>query len=218
MFGMGFALPLEANGIVAAVPPTPTWYDGLTNLVAVYQPKGAANLVDSYTNIINPGTFDAAPGVAPTFVAASGWVFNGINQYLTTGVVPGASWTCIISLDGPHFNTTCPMLVFDGIAGSFGFQFQTGNTLRFYNGGQQQVAYTSPTVATIAGSDGYIDGVDVATVAGTSTNILPAFLGCANISGVPSQFQNGIIAAAAFCSSIQTAGQILTASLALAAL
>ena len=56
--------------------------------VVAYQPKGAASLAASYTNLANSGTYDAAPGVAPTWNATDGWIFNGVNQYLTTGFTP----------------------------------------------------------------------------------------------------------------------------------
>jgi hypothetical protein len=52
-----------------------------SQVVAAYQPKGAASLGDSYVNLANPGTNDAQVGVAPT-LDGSGWVFNGATQYL----------------------------------------------------------------------------------------------------------------------------------------
>lgn len=54
----------------------------LANVVAAYQAKSAASLAASYVNLANPGTNNAAPGVAPTFNAATGWTFNGTSQYL----------------------------------------------------------------------------------------------------------------------------------------
>ena len=50
------------------------------NCLAAYQPKGAASLAASYSNLANPGTYNAAPGVAPTFDASTGWTFNGSTQ------------------------------------------------------------------------------------------------------------------------------------------
>lgn len=40
--------------------------------VAAYDAIGAASLADSYVNEANPGTFDAAPGVAPTWAYGTG--------------------------------------------------------------------------------------------------------------------------------------------------
>lgn len=57
------------------------------NCLAAYQPKGAADLADSYINLVNPGTYDAAPGTAPTWDSTNGWKFDaGSSQYLTSGV------------------------------------------------------------------------------------------------------------------------------------
>ena len=68
---------------------------GAPTPVAVYQPKGAASLSASYTNLVNPGTYNAAPGVAPTWDAATGWTFNGTTQYLTTSVIPTGAYSAL---------------------------------------------------------------------------------------------------------------------------
>lgn len=85
VFDPGLAAPWWLSGGVATA-----------NCVAVYQPIRAASLAASYVNLANPGTYDAAPGVAPTFDAATGWTFNGMTQYLTTGLVPGSvTWSML---------------------------------------------------------------------------------------------------------------------------
>lgn len=56
------------------------------NCIAAYKPIGAASLAASYINLANPGTYNAAPGVAPTWNATDGWIGNGATTYLTTGV------------------------------------------------------------------------------------------------------------------------------------
>ena len=87
----------RSGGTASAVP---WWLAGgvdAANAWAVYQPIGAASLADSYVNLANPGTYDAAPGVAPTFAAETGWTFAAArSQYLTTGIVPpDSTWTYI---------------------------------------------------------------------------------------------------------------------------
>lgn len=70
------------------------WYraGGAPAPIIVYQPKDAASLAASYSNLINPGTYDAAPGTAPTWDAVNGWKFLGTSsQYLTTGYTLGVS-------------------------------------------------------------------------------------------------------------------------------
>ena len=81
------------------------WWDAdgtISGCVAAYQPIGAASLAASYSNLQNPGTYDAAPGTAPTFLAATGWTFNAATpQYLNTGVVPSSlNWTVIVRYSG----------------------------------------------------------------------------------------------------------------------
>lgn len=69
---------------LAALP----WYraGGASLPVAAYQPKGAASLAASYTNLANPGTYDAAPGTAPSFNTATGWTFDrSLGQFLSIG-------------------------------------------------------------------------------------------------------------------------------------
>jgi hypothetical protein len=60
------------------------WYlaGGAPMPIAAYQPIGAAGLAASYENLVD--TFDASPGVAPTFDAARGWIGDG-TQYLQFG-------------------------------------------------------------------------------------------------------------------------------------
>jgi hypothetical protein len=75
------------------------WWEegGATGCVAAYQPKGAASLAASYTNLANPGTYDAAPGTAPSWSSGNGWEFDSASsQYLTTGVNPTISYSMLI--------------------------------------------------------------------------------------------------------------------------
>lgn len=87
----------------AAIP----WYlsGGVSaaNCLAAYTPIGAASLAASYDNNAAPGnglpdgTYDAAPGTAPAWAAASGWSFTLASaQYLTTGItIPDTTYSAI---------------------------------------------------------------------------------------------------------------------------
>ena len=80
VFQRPFSATFDRRAAVAA------WYraGGAPLPVAAYQPKGAASLAASYVNLALPGTYDAAPGVAPSFDAATGWTFNrSLGQYLS---------------------------------------------------------------------------------------------------------------------------------------
>jgi len=65
------------------------------NCMAAYEPKGAASLAASYTNLNNPGANDAYLGVAPGWSAALGWIATG-TQYLRTGLYPTQTWSVIV--------------------------------------------------------------------------------------------------------------------------
>jgi hypothetical protein len=106
---------MPIGGLVGAWNQVPSdvvvpWYlsDGIpaANCLAAYQPKGAASLAASYDNLAAPGnglpdgTYDAALGVAPTWDAVNGWIFNGSTQYLKTGIVPAAGWSFFVRFSG----------------------------------------------------------------------------------------------------------------------
>lgn len=119
---------------------------GASGCVAAYQPKGAASLAASYVNLANPGTYDAAPGVAPTL--SSGWVFNGSTQYLLSNIPAGQKPCTFIArinltnLTSEH--TICGALV-DG-----GMQFRTETTsgnLRFVKQALADIGQSSSGVS-----------------------------------------------------------------------
>lgn len=66
--------------------------------VAVYQPKGAASYAASLVNLANPGTYDAAAGVAPTWAAGTGWTFDGTDDLLSNTVRLAYNYTVLVQL------------------------------------------------------------------------------------------------------------------------
>lgn len=82
---------LSARHRAPAAAAVPWWLSGgvsAANAIVVYQPKGAASLAASYSNLANPGTYDAAPGVAPT-LTADGWTFDNTTYLTTNFTAPG---------------------------------------------------------------------------------------------------------------------------------
>lgn len=68
------------------------------NAVAVYSPKGANSVSDSYKNIVNPGTYDASPsGSAPLWNKLTGW-YTARNASLDTGITATQEWSIVIRL------------------------------------------------------------------------------------------------------------------------
>jgi len=149
--------------------------------IAAYLPRGAADLAASYVNLASPGTFNAAPGVAPTFSTATGWTFNGSSQYLTTGIVPVRQVTSVIyRYDGTQSASTG---VAFGALNSATAEFSvypryTDGQSYFVSGGASgtSAAYAAGTNIAIAGPYAYRNGERVggamATGAGTITNTL----------------------------------------------
>jgi hypothetical protein len=76
-----------------------------SDIVAVYQPIGADSLAKSYTNLVNPGTNDASPIVAPTWSDTVGWTFSG-TEHLTTGIVGNGNQTYIVRINNAEQSIT----------------------------------------------------------------------------------------------------------------
>jgi hypothetical protein len=130
--------------------------------IAAYQPKGAASLAASYTNLANPGTYDAVPVTAPGWDTTTGWT-GGSSAYLSTGITPDANWSTIIRYAS---------------ANSGGFAFGTGNSflqllpysgsntfLARYGGADYSPgAFQAAGVAALTKNNIYFDGSPVTAV------------------------------------------------------
>ena len=131
VFGPGLAVSAAAAN----------WWEagGATGCVAAYQPKGAASLAASYTNLANPGTYDAAPGVAPTWDATNGWTFAN-TQYLTTGVVLSGTSSALVRFSNDSGNN---QYLFGALQSGAGILISPNRTLAY-------VWYYSTTALQIA--------------------------------------------------------------------
>lgn len=211
----------QARGVAAA---GGDWWDvaGQT-CVAAYQPKGAAGLASSYINLANPGTNDAAPGVAPTFDAATGWTFNGTNRYLTTNISNAGipNWSVIVRYSDAVVASSSTIVGTYGTDKTFLIQLNTGNVITF-NGGT--TCTNTPQllggVYAVAGKTPYRNGVaEINSIgAGGSTSSLPIFIGALNLLGSPGQYTNCKIQALAIYSTTLSAGDVAALSAAMAAL
>ena len=212
------------------------WYlaGGAPVPVAAYQAKGAASLAASYVNLANPGTYDAAPGVAPTFATATGWTFNGTTQWLATGITPAndRTWTMIARFSGV-VDANNRIIAGLGRPDSASRWFTLGartNARAFYNGGFLSIATGLTTgVIGFAGTTGYVDGVaqagTIPASAGTfyDTSMardLAIAIGAQDDGQVngPAGFFLGNILAVVVYSSTLTAGQVAAVSAAMSAL
>jgi hypothetical protein len=216
---------------------TPWWLAGgisAGDVVAAYQAKGAASLAASYVNLANPGTYDAAPGVAPTWATGTGWTFNGTTQWLATGITPtnDRTWTMVVRFSGVVDSNNRIMMGLgrpDGASRWFALQATTGSR-RFFSGGTLNIGSGLTTgVIGFAGTTGYTDGVaEIGTIpasAGTfydtsmARDLAIAFgtQDDGHVNG-PVGFFLGSIQAAFVASATLTAGQMAALSAAMAAL
>lgn len=167
----------------------------IVNCIAAYQPKNATSLINSYVNLADPGTYNAAPGVAPAFATASGWTFaDSSNQHLVTGVIPDRdTGTLIIQYSGA------------GIAGgptyvgvSAGSKFTIGNygdtmdAARGNNNVRNAPALTAGNYA-ISGNTAYRNGVAeplTITLAGAAITS-DFYIGGLNTNGAYTDYTTG---------------------------
>lgn len=202
--------------------------DGQT-CVAAYQPIGAASLAASYTNLANPGTYDAAPGVAPAFDTATGWTFNGTTQYLVTGAVPSVNGTW--SLFGLYSDfDTAASSTWSGItgtwngsdaAGNFAVILKSGLGGRAFRNGNQPLTvenYVTAGVIGLAGRVAYQDGSTVGTITagdGSGTNTKDIWFCRINTT---TEYAKVKIQAVAIYSTTLTPGDVATLTTRMAAL
>lgn len=144
------------------------WWDNfgaISGCICAYAAKGAADLAASYINLANPGTYNASPGVAPT-LDSSGWVFNGSSQYLTTGIVPTASYTVICRYS--NWTLASDKTLF-GLYGSgttsFAAKLSSPTATQWLRGGTLNVGIASTSgVLALAGKNAYRNGSSDGTV------------------------------------------------------
>lgn len=202
------------------------WYlvAGVTP-IAAYQPKGAASLAASYINLINPGTYNAAPGVAPTFNTATGWTFNGTTQYLNSGVVHGQNWTIIAQFSGASDSASVMCGAQDAgdtaLSVSPYFNLFGANRAFYGNGGVIAVStgLASGNLCS-AGNQGYKNGVahGAAIPAWSGVNTRSVYMGAYNNTGTADFFMAVTIIALALYNSALNATQVATTAAAMAAL
>lgn len=167
---------------------------------AAYIFKGAGSYAAAKVNRNDPGTNDAANGLAyPTWAAGSGCTVNAaLSQYLTTGLVPTSGWSAIVRV--ANFTKQNGVFAF-GVYNSGDSQGMLINPSRaddrpvFYNGGSLTPASGGLTegVFAVAGNKAYVNGVlQAGTMAAWTTTADDLYIGCYRRVGV---------GAAAFCSS-----------------
>lgn len=196
------------------------------NCIAAYTPKGAASLAASYDNNAAPGngladgTYDAAPGVAPSFDTATGWTMGG--KYLATGITPtDTTWSAIIRFSNAtgNGNDYCLFGALTSGTRTFFIQRKTLSNHQYGNGGSlaKSGALTQGVLA-IAGSTGYLNGTSEGTIGAGTAPAVQVYIGALNISGSALQPTDGTIQAFAIYNATLSAAQVAAISAAMAAL
>lgn len=199
----------------------PWWAD----TVAAYQPIGAASLAASYINLANPGTYDATPGVAPTFDSAYGWQFNGSTQYLNTGVVPASNWSMFVQFTALASTGNVVIAGQRKAAndGMFLYPDKGATATWKYNYGTRPGLSTANRVAgnmAMAGTGCYWNGISdgIVTTASLTAQTHEIYIGAMNNAGAAAIFANVRIAAVAIYATALTPEQAATLAATMAAL
>lgn len=189
-------------------------------IVAAYAPKGAASLVASYVNLANPGTYNAAPGVAPTFDTATGWTFDGTTQYLSTGFTPStnpANRSAIIRFS----DVTNDGALFGFVTGNNDIEiFPNRSNVLYDNGTRLTIASVlTEGVLAVAGDKAYRNGVAEAGTMGPGADAMGAiYVGARNFAAAINLPIAGNIQAFALYNATLTADEIAAVTAAMQAL
>lgn len=187
------------------------------NCVCAYQPKGAASLAASYTNLANPGTYTAVPGVAPNFNTATGWTFTG-TQNVDAGYIPQSADTIIVRFAnavklyiGMYQNASLNLAMSPLRGDGDNLRIYFHNTFRSFSPG-----YANCVMA-MAGVNLYLNGAAESQSGVMSATNTVAF-GFGRMNGSSIVYYQGDIVAAAIYNTTLSAAQVAAISTAMAAL
>lgn len=218
---LGIRALMAAAG-AGGTPPVADWWDvpGKT-CVAVYQPKGAASLAASYSNLANPGTYDATVLTsAPSFNTSTGWTFNN-SAALNTGIVPLTGWSMLVRVAEANKDTDETPVGSLNIYATQRFHLTTraGSDHAYGIGGNYAISgAVASGVMAIAGNSGYLDGSLETASGGYTGNDVAIVIGGVLVGTSLYAVYSGQIVALAIYSDTLTGGEVATVSSAMAAL
>lgn len=194
----------------------------VSDILIVYQPKGALSFANSQVNLVSPGVNDAVIGIAPTFDNSRGWVFNGIDQFMDSVIPLLGQYSMFIRVN--NFVIGAISRQFGGLFDAAGIPYNISWTdkggaflIGYDYAGASLVTLDIPTanVSHVVGlfSNGGIHKalLDQTLVDNTATVISPvntfsAFIGAINSTGTPLSFLDGdVIAFAIYDGNISDA-------------
>lgn len=215
--------PPFGPGLAAAAATADWWEVAGKTCVIAYQAIGAASQAASYVNLANPGTYDATPGVAPTWSSAAGWMCDG-TRYLNTGYVPPDTNLSVLvryanMSTGVDFNTLCGSL--DG-SGYYIVRASGAGVRSWWNGGTGGLYVVPDTITSgvmgQAGLTAYFDGSSVGTIPGGTQTSGNMYVCAASFGGgTYYPFTGDVLAFVAYSDTL-TGGEMATVYAAMAAL
>lgn len=176
------------------------------DVVGAYQAIGARSLVDSKINRNDPGTNNITLGNNPAFAEATGWTFNGINDWLSANLIPSSDWTIIVRFLTP--NGSCGIVGSRAVNADYSLEAAMGVPFsgvlrsRWGNGSQDTGALFAGEdvhVNALAGNTPYFDGVAQTPVGGAFAGVAdPIYFGAHNNGGPGNYFTSQIHAIAVY--------------------
>jgi len=206
------------------------WWDPDSESLSVwaaYQPKGAASLADSYTDLSGNGN-DLSVGKAPDWDATNGWKFDGASQhYLKSDFIPDNDQSQTVLVQFSNFTGTGTLFglrqsvappSYYGIHPNWAGLSQVG----YYGGGGQTTV--APNLVSgnlgIAGNQGYrngsADGGALAAWPGASS--YKKYVGARNDRGSPDTYVTSYIQVFVIYDVTLTSDQVSAVVTAMAAL
>jgi hypothetical protein len=223
-----YAAPIAWNGDEQIAVSETGLYDNVVTQRFAQGMRAIANLVEADLAALHTkasrayGTYNAAPGTAPSFASATGWTFVAASsQYLTTGIIPASGWSMIVRYSGATGSGT--VIVGSRVTGNetrFRFQWNDGTGVNYGSGGSVTVAPPlAAGVLGVAGQQGYRNGTaDGGAISAWSGTGVAVYIGAQNLDGAAQLFASVSIQALAIYNTTLTASQILAVSNAMAAL
>lgn len=188
-------MPLARRMLMAASGAAANWWEsgGASGVWAAYQPKSAASLAASYTDLSGNGN-DASVGVAPTWNSTDGWIFNGSTQYLTTTFVPATdqSQAMLVQFTNGPTSGSRYIVGSNGVGSRSHFAFRVAVTGNWQAGnGEIETVGANVTSGNLGVSlkEAYLDGVaqgeNILTYNSAGTAV---YVGCRNNNGATANF------------------------------
>lgn len=228
MPSIGIGNYIKAYGAAASASVPEWWESDEADTILAYQPIGAASLAASYVNLSNPGAYDAALGTAPSFAAATGWTFNGTNQYLNTQWSPRTNRNVTVMMRVTPVTSLLNDSFFGAVMGSgdwAGLEIKSGTRFVYQNGGffgtdeGSVITAGNNYVVGIAGSNAYLNGVsEDVSIGGSASDVTRTLFIAARNYGSANQFQNCVCQAFAVFNGVLSAPEMAAKSVLMAAL